>query len=74
MTMSSRSCAVAGGPHLEYKRGGRREDARGSYGGVWEAVGGDVDPFTSLRIALDDINQAFELMERQDGIRSVIVF
>jgi S-(hydroxymethyl)glutathione dehydrogenase / alcohol dehydrogenase len=34
----------------------------------------DVDPFISHRIALDDINHAFELMERQDGIRSVIMF
>jgi S-(hydroxymethyl)glutathione dehydrogenase/alcohol dehydrogenase len=34
----------------------------------------DVDPFISRRIALDDVNAAFELMERQDGIRSVIMF
>ncbi len=34
----------------------------------------DVDPFISHRIALDDVNHAFELMERQDGIRSVISF
>ncbi len=33
-----------------------------------------VDPFISHRIALDDVNHAFELMERQDGIRSVIMF
>ena len=33
----------------------------------------DADPFISHRIALDDINHAFELMERQDGIRSVIM-
>jgi S-(hydroxymethyl)glutathione dehydrogenase/alcohol dehydrogenase len=32
----------------------------------------DVDPFISHRIALDDINRGFELMEAQDGIRSVI--
>ena len=32
----------------------------------------DVDPFISHRIALDDVNRAFELMEAQDGIRSVI--
>src|SRR5664279_871711 len=30
----------------------------------------DVDPFISHRIALDDINRGFELMEAQDGIRS----
>jgi S-(hydroxymethyl)glutathione dehydrogenase/alcohol dehydrogenase len=32
----------------------------------------DVDPFISHRIALDDVNHGFELMEAQDGIRSVI--
>ncbi len=32
----------------------------------------DVDPFISHRIALDDVNRGFELMEAQDGIRSVI--
>jgi S-(hydroxymethyl)glutathione dehydrogenase/alcohol dehydrogenase len=34
----------------------------------------DVDPFISHRIALDDVNRGFELMEAQDGIRSVIEF
>jgi S-(hydroxymethyl)glutathione dehydrogenase/alcohol dehydrogenase len=34
----------------------------------------DVDPFISHRIALDDVNRGFELMEAQDGIRSVIMF
>jgi S-(hydroxymethyl)glutathione dehydrogenase / alcohol dehydrogenase len=34
----------------------------------------DVDPFISHRITLDDVNRGFELMERQDGIRSVITF
>jgi len=34
----------------------------------------DVDPFISHRIALEEVNHAFELMERQDGIRSVIMF
>jgi S-(hydroxymethyl)glutathione dehydrogenase/alcohol dehydrogenase len=34
----------------------------------------DVDPFISHRIKLEDVNRAFELMERQDGIRSVISF
>jgi S-(hydroxymethyl)glutathione dehydrogenase/alcohol dehydrogenase len=34
----------------------------------------DVDPFISHRIALDDVNRGFELMEAQDGIRSVIQF
>jgi len=34
----------------------------------------DVDPFVSHRISLDDVNHGFELMEAQDGIRSVIEF
>jgi S-(hydroxymethyl)glutathione dehydrogenase / alcohol dehydrogenase len=34
----------------------------------------NVDPFISHRIELDQINHGFELMERQDGIRSVITF
>ena len=34
----------------------------------------DVDPFISHRISLDDVNRGFELMEAQDGIRSVIAF
>ncbi len=32
----------------------------------------DVDPFISHRITLDQVGRGFELMERQDGIRSVI--
>jgi S-(hydroxymethyl)glutathione dehydrogenase / alcohol dehydrogenase len=34
----------------------------------------DIDPFISHRITLDEVNHGFELMERQDGIRSVITF
>jgi S-(hydroxymethyl)glutathione dehydrogenase / alcohol dehydrogenase len=34
----------------------------------------DVDPFVSHRMPLDDVNRAFELMEAQDGIRSVLEF
>jgi S-(hydroxymethyl)glutathione dehydrogenase / alcohol dehydrogenase len=34
----------------------------------------DVDPFISHHITLDDVNRGFELMEAQDGIRSVIEF
>jgi S-(hydroxymethyl)glutathione dehydrogenase/alcohol dehydrogenase len=34
----------------------------------------DVDAFVSHRITLDEVNHGFELMERQDGIRSVIKF
>jgi S-(hydroxymethyl)glutathione dehydrogenase/alcohol dehydrogenase len=34
----------------------------------------DVDPFISHRLTLTDVNRGFELMERQDGIRSVLMF
>jgi S-(hydroxymethyl)glutathione dehydrogenase/alcohol dehydrogenase len=34
----------------------------------------DVAPFVSHRLTLDDVNHGFELMEAQDGIRSVIDF
>jgi S-(hydroxymethyl)glutathione dehydrogenase/alcohol dehydrogenase len=34
----------------------------------------DVDPFVSHKLTLDDVNKGFELMEAQDGIRSVIDF
>ena len=34
----------------------------------------DVDPFVSHRITLDEVNRGFELIEAQDGIRSVIEF
>ncbi len=34
----------------------------------------DIDPFLSHTITLDDVNHGFELMEQQDGIRSVIAF
>jgi S-(hydroxymethyl)glutathione dehydrogenase/alcohol dehydrogenase len=34
----------------------------------------DVAPFLSHRISLDEVNRGFELMEAQDGIRSVIEF
>jgi S-(hydroxymethyl)glutathione dehydrogenase / alcohol dehydrogenase len=34
----------------------------------------DVDPFLSHQLTLDDVNRGFELMETQDGIRSVIAF
>ena len=40
----------------------------------WLAGEIDVEPFISHRIALDEVNRGFELMERQDGIRSVILF
>ena len=34
----------------------------------------DVDSFISHRLTLEQVNHGFELMERQDGIRSVIQF
>ena len=40
------------------------------------ALAGEIDvaSFVSHRITLDDVNRGFELMEAQDGIRSVIEF
>jgi S-(hydroxymethyl)glutathione dehydrogenase / alcohol dehydrogenase len=40
------------------------------------AMAGDIDvaPLISHRLALDEVNRGFELMEAQDGIRSVIAF
>jgi S-(hydroxymethyl)glutathione dehydrogenase/alcohol dehydrogenase len=40
----------------------------------WLAGDIDVEAFISHRITLDEVNHGFELMERQDGIRSVIGF
>ena len=63
-----------------------RRVAGSSFGGVkgregvpklvdrWLAGDIDVDPFISHRITLDEVNKGFELMEAQDGIRSVIEF
>ena len=34
----------------------------------------DLEPFVTHRLGLDEVNRAFELMEAQDGIRSVIEF
>jgi S-(hydroxymethyl)glutathione dehydrogenase/alcohol dehydrogenase len=34
----------------------------------------DVESFISHRLTLDEVNTGFELMEAQDGIRSVIEF
>jgi S-(hydroxymethyl)glutathione dehydrogenase/alcohol dehydrogenase len=83
-------CGVAGrGGTLEvvprFLITGRRV-AGSSFGGVkgrdgvpalvdrWLAGEIDVAPLISHRIGLDDVNRGFELMEAQDGIRSVIVF
>src|SRR5664279_411658 len=63
-----------------------RRIAGSSFGGVKGRVGVpqlvqrwldgeiDVEPFLSHRITLDEVNRGFELMEAQDGIRSVIEF
>jgi S-(hydroxymethyl)glutathione dehydrogenase / alcohol dehydrogenase len=40
----------------------------------WLAGDIDVAPFISHHLELDDVNRGFELMEAQDGIRSVIRF
>jgi S-(hydroxymethyl)glutathione dehydrogenase / alcohol dehydrogenase len=83
-------CGVAGkGETLEivprFLITGRRV-AGSSFGGVkgrtqvprlvdrWLAGEIDVEALLSHRITLDDVNHGFELMERQDGIRSVITF
>jgi len=34
----------------------------------------DVDAFVSHKLTLDEVNRGFELMQAQDGIRSVIDF
>jgi len=43
---------------------------------VERALAGEIDvaPFVSHTLTLDDVNHGFELMEAQDGIRSVIRF
>ncbi len=63
-----------------------RRVAGSSFGGVkgrdqvpqlvdrWLAGEIDVDPLISHRLTLAEVNRGFELMEAQDGIRSVIVF
>jgi len=83
-------CGVAGkGEVLEmiprFLITGRRV-AGSSFGGVkgrdqvpelvdrWLAGDIDVEAFLSHSITLDEVNRGFELMERQDGIRSVIEF
>jgi S-(hydroxymethyl)glutathione dehydrogenase/alcohol dehydrogenase len=83
-------CGVAGkGEALEvvprYLITGRRV-AGSSFGGVkgrdqvpqfverWLGGEIDVEPFVSHSLSLDDVNRGFELMEAQDGIRSVIDF
>jgi S-(hydroxymethyl)glutathione dehydrogenase / alcohol dehydrogenase len=40
----------------------------------WLAGEIDVESLLSHRLTLDEVNQGFELMEAQDGIRSVVVF
>jgi S-(hydroxymethyl)glutathione dehydrogenase/alcohol dehydrogenase len=40
----------------------------------WLAGEIDVESLLSYRLTLDEVNRGFELMEAQDGIRSVIIF
>jgi S-(hydroxymethyl)glutathione dehydrogenase/alcohol dehydrogenase len=61
-----------------------RRVAGSSFGGIkgrdevpqlvarWLAGEIDVEPFVSHKLTLDEVNRGFELMEAQDGIRSVI--
>jgi S-(hydroxymethyl)glutathione dehydrogenase/alcohol dehydrogenase len=63
-----------------------RRVAGSSFGGIkgrdevpqlverWLAGEIDLEPFLSHRLTLDEVNRGFELMEAQDGIRSVISF
>jgi S-(hydroxymethyl)glutathione dehydrogenase/alcohol dehydrogenase len=63
-----------------------RRIAGSSFGGVkgrdqvpqlvdrWLAGDFDVESFVSHRLTLDDVNRGFELMDAQDGIRSVLLF
>jgi S-(hydroxymethyl)glutathione dehydrogenase/alcohol dehydrogenase len=63
-----------------------RRVAGSSFGGVkgrdqvpqlidrWLAGEIDVEPFVSHKLTLDEVNRGFELMEAQDGIRSMIDF
>jgi S-(hydroxymethyl)glutathione dehydrogenase / alcohol dehydrogenase len=63
-----------------------RRVAGSSFGGIkgrdevpqlverWLAGAIDLEPFLSHRLTLDEVNRGFELMEAQDGIRSVISF
>jgi S-(hydroxymethyl)glutathione dehydrogenase/alcohol dehydrogenase len=63
-----------------------RRIAGSSFGGIkgrdevpqlvdrWLAGELDVEPFLSHRLTLDEVNRGFELMEAQDGIRSIIRF
>jgi S-(hydroxymethyl)glutathione dehydrogenase/alcohol dehydrogenase len=43
---------------------------------VNRAMAGEIDvtPFISHKLTLDEVNRGFDLMEAQDGIRSVIEF
>ena len=83
-------CGVAGkGETLEvvprFLITGRRV-AGSSFGGVkgrdqvpqlverWLGGEIDVEPFVSHKLTLDEVNRGFELMEAQDGIRSIIAF
>jgi Zn-dependent alcohol dehydrogenase len=51
--------------------GGRRCHSSWIGGSLGEI---DVESLLSHRLTLDEVNRGFELMEAQDGIRSVILF
>ena len=53
------------------RRQGPRPGARSSWSAT-STASIDVDPFISHRITLDEVNQGFDLMHAQDGIRTVI--
>ena len=56
--------------YLVLQQQAKQEQSRAA--GQWLAGEIDVDAFVSHRITLEDVNRGFELMEAQDGIRSVI--
>jgi len=48
--------------------------ARQAARGGWLAGEFDADALVTRRISLDEVNDAFDAMERQEGIRTVITF
>ena len=54
--------------------GGKGRDQVPQFVDRWLAGEIDVEPFVSHQLTLDEVNRGFELMEAQDGIRSVIDF
>ena len=54
-------------PYRPHRRDRRRSSSTATSAGEI-----DVDSFVSHKLSLDDVNRGFELMEAQDGIRSVL--